>query len=159
MSETGDRITCPKCKANNFPSSAVCWQCGEPLPRQQAASPTPPGAQPGPPTPNWPEDQRAAPPRRDNTQTLIILGFVCAVLGFCCCPVFAIVGIILGVVVQQRGNVTGTWLIIVSSLVLVASVAWILLNVGKYLQMMQKGQFPWMPPGGQNPYVPHVPPQ
>ena len=27
-----DRVTCPSCGANNFPTEAACWQCQRPLP-------------------------------------------------------------------------------------------------------------------------------
>ena len=156
MNETGDRIQCPKCGANNFPSSAVCWQCGEPLSQQQAATP-PPGQQPGPqpaPAPRWPEGETAVPPARDNTQTLIILGFVFAALGLCCCPIFAIAGIIMGVIVQQRGNPTGTWVIVASAAMLLVSVVLTIAGLGNYLNMWRSGQIPGVP-GQPNPFMPH----
>ncbi len=55
MSQTSDRIPCPHCQANNFPSSATCWQCGQPLHQQQDQPPAQPPPQPGPSQPVPPQ--------------------------------------------------------------------------------------------------------
>ena len=152
MNDTSDRIECPKCHANNFTSSAVCWQCGEPLPRQQA-SPPPPSAQPGP---TGPQPRYSDPPRTDNSQTLVILGFVFAGLGLLCCPIFALAGLIIGIVVQRRGKPIGTWIIVVSTVVLVASVLITIFYTAKFLTMYKQNPTPWMTPtpGQPNPFSP-----
>ena len=63
----------------------------------------------------------AAPPQ--DTNTLIILGWVFVVLGlFCCCcpPLFAIPGIVLGIIAYSKGDQRGLWVIIAGAIVLVA---------------------------------------
>ena len=150
MNDTSDRIECPKCHANNFTSSAVCWQCGEPLPRQEASTP-PPSAQPGP---TGPQPRYSEPPRTDNSQTLVILGFVFAGLGLLCCPIFALAGLIIGIVVQRRGKPIGTWIIVVSAVVLVASVLITIFYTAKFLTMYKQNPTPWMTPGQPNPFSP-----
>ncbi|MBV9850884.1 MAG: hypothetical protein JO250_14525 [Armatimonadetes bacterium] len=58
--ETG-RVRCAYCGANNFPTSAACWQCGRPLQPLRAGASAPPPAIAAPGTPSqaaWP----AAPP-------------------------------------------------------------------------------------------------
>lgn len=112
MNEASQRIPCPKCQANNFPSSAVCWQCGQPLRAEQNQPPPgpPPQGPPGGYQPNY--GPPSGPPPADNSQTLVILGFIAAVLGVLCCPVvFGVTAIILGVVAKNRGNPTGIWVI------------------------------------------------
>lgn len=41
MATGTERIVCPSCGANNFPQSAVCWKCGEPVPRRAPNSVVP----------------------------------------------------------------------------------------------------------------------
>ena len=134
MNQTLDRIPCPKCRAANFPSSAVCWQCGEPLhPKQaqppsppppvQPSAPTPPPQPPVQPAPSGFQPPPEYPPARANGggQTLVVLGFVFAALGFCCCPlVFGILAIIMGVIAMNRGHPLGIWVVItgIASLVI-----------------------------------------
>lgn len=57
MSQTSDRIPCPRCQANNFPSSDVCWQCGQPLQRAQFQS------QPGSPSAVHTGPRKQQPPK------------------------------------------------------------------------------------------------
>lgn len=137
-----ERIPCPKCNANNFASSTTCWQCGEPLRAQ------PPIAQ-GSQYPQRPDNyqQTHRPQQRDNTQTLVILGFVFAALGLGCCPLFAIGGMIMGGMVRARGNPLGTWIIAAS--VLVFAVASILAAVG--IGALLRNPETWMPQQGTPP--------
>ena len=149
MGTTSDRIPCPKCQANNFPTSAVCWQCGESLQAQQdqlPAGPSPsvqPPQQPGPvqPPPSYAPSQPA-----DNTKTLVILGFIFGGLGLLCCPIFSIVGIILGIIAQRRGNSLGIWVIVVSVVTLIiggilAAAFWTGF-MGGFNRALQQGQQP-----------------
>ena len=41
-----DRVRCAYCGANNFPTSATCWQCGRPLQPLRPAPSAPPPASP-----------------------------------------------------------------------------------------------------------------
>jgi MFS family permease len=123
MGETTDRIPCPKCQASNFASSAVCWQCGQPL-RAQANQP-PPSNQPPSPGEYQPPPSYSPPPAPsgENTQILIILGFICAAIGFLCCPIlFSTAAIIMGVVAKNRGNPLGTWVIVAGAASLVIGI-------------------------------------
>lgn len=134
MNESPNRIACPKCGAANFPSSANCWHCGEPLPAERTepqpapSGPEPaPGAAPPPPTP--PSSPVYVPPRnRQDTETLVIIGFVCAglgLLGWCCCCCswpFSIAAIVLGAVAYSKGDNRGLWVIGLAALGLILSV-------------------------------------
>jgi len=55
------RITCPKCRANNFAGKTHCWQCASPLPPPEAVGRGPagtPSRQPvDPNASNWPQSQ------------------------------------------------------------------------------------------------------
>lgn len=55
MSSARGKITCSKCQAENFASSAVCWQCGQPVkqgqPETSPAGPAPSTAAPPPVAP------------------------------------------------------------------------------------------------------------
>lgn len=132
MNENPNRIACTKCGAANFPSSANCWQCGEPLPTQRT-EPAPPGPEPGmgdapaPPTP--PSSPVYVPPRnRQDTETLITLGFVFAGLGLigfccgCCSWLFSITAIVLGAIAYSKGDSRGLWVIGLAALGLILSV-------------------------------------
>jgi len=130
MTQEPERVQCPHCQAANFPSSVVCWQCGRPLQAQQGQPPPEyaPGA-PSPPQPEpvQPEQAQPAPPHPprppDNTKSLVTLGFVFAPLAIVlCCPIFAIVALILGIVALRRGNPTGIWIIVASGVGLFISV-------------------------------------
>lgn len=92
MSQASDRIPCPECRANNFPSSTVCWQCGEPLRAQQNQPPT--GAPPGPEQP--PTGYGAPATRPPNYLVWSILATL-----FCCLP-FGIVAIIYAAQVDSK---------------------------------------------------------
>lgn len=115
MNQESDRIPCPKCRANNFPTSAVCWNCGQPLHPQQEGAPEEPAAPPqaGPESPSTCQ--------ANNTDTLVILGFIMAGLAFiacCCSPIFAIPAIILGATAYSRGDQRGLWVIIIGAIAL-----------------------------------------
>ena len=59
-----NRVRCAYCGANNFPTSAACWQCGRPLQPLRAGAPAPfPSAPAGsaPPPTGWPPASAAAP--------------------------------------------------------------------------------------------------
>jgi len=130
MNQTPDRIPCPACKAENFPSSAVCWQCGKPLQVRQdqpppTESPIQPPSQPQPqfapiqpPPPSYQPPPYPTRQAADNTKSLVIWGFVCGALGLVCCPFISIVGLIFGIVVMRRGNSVGIGIIILSVLTL-----------------------------------------
>lgn len=123
MNETSDRIECPKCHANNFPSSAVCWQCGEPLPSRQpqAANETPGGLAPQP-APGY-QPPSVAPPAGDQGQTLVIIGFILAALGFFCCPiVLSGAAIVLGIIAMNKGNKLGVWVIVAGVVSLIGGI-------------------------------------
>lgn len=115
MSQTSDRIPCPRCQANNFPSSDVCWQCGQPLHQQQDQPPAQPPPEPGPPQP--PGGYQPSPPYTpqkpaDTGQIYVILGFVSAAVGLLCCPfIFSVAAIIMGVIARNKGNPLGVWVI------------------------------------------------
>jgi hypothetical protein len=42
MNHGQQRITCPKCRSNNFVGQPQCWNCGASLPPPEALSPSPP---------------------------------------------------------------------------------------------------------------------
>ena len=154
MNQASDRVPCPKCQASNFANSAVCWQCGEPLPGPRAqvsnetpGGPTPPQVSnetPGGPAPGYEPPPPMAPlPVSDNSTLLIVLGFLCAVPGVFCCPIiFPVVGIILGAIVQRRGNKLGIWVIVTSVLFLVAGLVFTGIGVATYMNMMKHGGIP-----------------
>lgn len=77
MSQTSDRVPCPHCQASNFPSSTVCWQCGQPLQAQQSQPPTGP-TPPLPGSPGPPPTHYAKPPN-------YLVWSILATL-FCCLP-------------------------------------------------------------------------
>ena len=146
MSDT-DRIPCPHCQANNFPSSAVCWQCGQPLRAQSNETPggppppvTPPTPGPvQPPPPSYEPPPTSRPP--DNGQTLVILGFIFAALGIFCCPIFGPVAIIMGVIAKNRGNALGTWVIIAGVASTLIGVIFTSVGVLSFLKGMQGGGY------------------
>jgi hypothetical protein len=132
MNENPNRVACSKCGAANFPSSANCWQCGEPLRVEGTApEPPPPGPEPEPgatpPTPP-PSPVYVPPTARQDTETLVIVGFVCAGLGLmgCCCGccswVLSITAIVLGAIAYSKGDNRGMWVIIAGAVALVAGV-------------------------------------
>ena len=144
MNQTSDRVPCPKCQANNFPSSAVCWQCGEPLQARQDESqpPTTPG--PSQPAPGVEQPRSAYPPPApsQDTKIFIILGFVFAALGVLCCPILGIAGIVLGAIAYSRGNQTGVWVIVANVVGLAIALA-----IGvMWQQMFKQGRMPWTGP-------------
>lgn len=145
MTETTDRIPCPHCQASNFPTSTTCWQCGRAL----RAEAQPPGGQPPPPgqpPPYYPQ----SPPPAEDTKTLVILGFVFAGLSLLCfcCPLFGIVGIIMGIIVQRKGNPIGMWIIIASAVTTIIGLA-VYIGYGilfaKYPEMWTPGAQPKFP--------------
>lgn len=109
MSETTDRIPCPHCQASNFPTSAVCWQCGRALRAEsQPPAETPPA--PGAPPPYQPPPPYQQP--ADTGQTFIILGFIFSAIGLLCCPIlFSTLAIVFGVMAKNKGNPLGVWVI------------------------------------------------
>lgn len=140
MNESSDKVTCPKCQAINFTASAVCWQCGEPLlARPETPAPEQP-VWPQAPTPVYgpPPGQQPPMPTKDNSSALVIWGFICAGLGVICCPVFPIVGIILGAILIKRGNAVGTWLVVTSVLILVVGLAFTGFGVASFMREMSK---------------------
>jgi hypothetical protein len=115
MNQASDRIPCPKCQASNFPNSAVCWQCGEPMSgaRAQVSNETPGGPTPPPPAPGYAPPQPIIPHRQDDGQNLVVIGFVLAALGFLCCPlIFGAAAIVLGILAMNKGNKLGVWVIV-----------------------------------------------
>lgn len=143
MSGTTDRIPCPHCGASNFPTSTMCWQCGRPL----RVESQPPGGQPPPPGQPPPYYPPSPPPAQD-TKTLVILGFVFAGLSFFCCPIFGIVGIIMGIMALRRGNPIGIWIIVVSLVLTVVSSVLIAVTMGNFLkhpEMWKQGGYPKYP--------------
>jgi len=140
VNDNPNRIACEKCGAANFPSSANCWQCGEPLrkestPAEQPAPETPAAPVPVEPTPGIPPPPQPpsspiyVPPRnRQDTETLVVLGFVfggLGLIGFCCgcCSwVLSITAIVLGAIAYSKGDNRGLWVIILGAVALIASV-------------------------------------
>ncbi|MHB0913891.1 MAG: hypothetical protein ACYC2Y_10695 [Armatimonadota bacterium] len=123
------RIDCRKCGASNFASSAVCWQCGEPLHAStDGGEPTPPGQEgpqvTSPPPTGPPPAEPPIPTRGGDTQIFVILGFIFAGLSiFCCPPIFGIAAIVMGIIAYTRGNPLGLWVIIAGVVGLVIGVA------------------------------------
>ena len=148
MSGTTERIPCPQCGASNFPTSATCWQCGRPL----HAEAQPPGGAPPPPgqplPPGQPPPYPPTPRPAENTTTLVILGFIFAVLGLFCCPIFGIVAIIMGVIVLQRGNPVGTWIIVLAVVMLIIfgiATAYYISFMAKHPEIFAPGNQPKFP--------------
>ncbi len=154
MSESSDRISCPKCQASNFANSAVCWQCGQPLsgPRAQVSNETPGGPTPPPPpqpTPGYEPLPPSYTPPADNGQTLVIVGFILAAIGFLCCPlIFGAVAIVLGILAMNKGNKLGMWVIVAgaASLVLGTILGVALRNVAQNYLKLNPRMFPVPPP-------------
>ncbi|HET6455908.1 MAG TPA: DUF4190 domain-containing protein [Armatimonadota bacterium] len=146
MSGTTDRIPCPQCGASNFPTSATCWQCGRAL---RAEAQPPPGGTPiPPPAPGQPP---LYPPARlpdSGSNVLVILGFIFAVLGLFCCPIFGIVAIIMGIIVLQRGNPIGTWIIVLAVVMLIVfgiAMAYYISFMAKHPEIFAPGNQPKFP--------------
>lgn len=110
------------------------------------------GQQPGqpyqPPSggPQQPYPPPTAAPPASDTKILIILGFVFAGLGLCCCGPLGIGAIIMGVIAHNKGDKLGIW-------VIVAGAAALLLGIISYFafgsitdhlmqQMMKQGGIP-----------------
>ena len=73
-------------------------------PEQPAPQAAPPSAPPGPP---------------QNTDSLIIWGFILAALGLVCCccgQIFSVVAIILGAIAYGKGDHRGMWVIIAGAI-------------------------------------------
>ncbi len=126
MSQPPNRVVCPYCNANNFPSSEICWRCARQLPSQRIQaeqSQTPPASQPPkyqPPTSpmgQYPSSQPSA-----GTRGFIIAGFVFAALSLVCCPfLFGIISIVLGAIAYNRGDRMGFWVIIAGGIAMILS--------------------------------------
>jgi len=136
MNENPNRIACPKCGAANFPSSTNCWQCGESLRVRQIhvertePESTPPGSEPPPGTPPPPAPSSPVyipPGSRQDTDTLVIIGFMLAGLGLfgcccCCSPLLSVAAIVLGAMAYSRGDNRGLWVIIAGAAALILGI-------------------------------------
>lgn len=127
MDETPNRKKCPNCGTMNFLSSETCLQCGGVLP---AVENKPPDQQmplttimPAPAEPS----AYPPPPKSGDSNTFIILGFIFAGLGLCCCPIFAIAGLIMGIIANGKGDKLAVWVIVASSVALLLYIAGIIL--------------------------------
>jgi hypothetical protein len=102
MSDTGERMTCPKCKASNFATSAVCWQCGSSLEGVQPDAATAPPEVPAAPAPPQAGYVPAAPqsygPKPQNYLVWAILSTL-----FCCMPL-GVVSIVFAAQVDGKYN-------------------------------------------------------
>lgn len=177
---SSDRIQCPNCGANNFPSSATCWQCGRPLTAEQNQGPNqnPPQdqnqnqqpEQPLPPPPAYgspPPPQQfggpaygtpppAYPPQRPqgNTKALVVLGIIFAILGLlpsCCGWIFSITAIVLGAIAATKGDKMGFY--IVGGAVLALLLNFLVINplLGKWGMNYMHTMYPnGVPQGGPN---------
>lgn len=145
MAEETERVICPKCGERNLPESEVCWQCGQPLraevvepdkdqqPSEPVSEPAPTPVASGEPVSQQPTLPPPAAPI-DNSQTLVILGFVFAGLSLLCCPIFPIASIVMGIIANSKGNKLGTW-------VIAAGVVMLLLQImvwGLYIAFITK---------------------
>lgn len=99
MTQSSDKISCPKCQASNFANSAVCWQCGQPLsgPDAQTASNQPVG--PTPPPPPTPSFEPARPTYAAKPQNYLVWSILTTL--FCCLPA-GIVSIVYAAQVDSR---------------------------------------------------------
>ncbi|MFE3191760.1 hypothetical protein ACFXHA_22315 [Nocardia sp. NPDC059240] len=89
---------------------------GQPPYGQQPYGQQPYGQQPyGQP---YPGDPYGAPVR-SGTQTFSIIGFVCAGIALLLCPLIGIVGIVLGVVGNNKGEPLGKWAAIAAGVCMV----------------------------------------
>lgn len=127
MDETPNRKKCPNCGTMNFLSSETCLQCGAVLPTVNnkpqdqmipAAAPPPAPAEPSAYPP---------PPKSGEANTFIILGFIFAGLGFCCCPIFAITGLVMGIIANGKGDRLAVWVIVASSVALLLNIIGVIL--------------------------------
>ncbi|MHB1457466.1 MAG: hypothetical protein ACYC0V_11195 [Armatimonadota bacterium] len=131
MDETPNRKKCPNCGTLNFLSSETCLQCGTLLPEvdNKRQDQIIPAATP-PPTPVEPSAY-PPPPKSGESNTFIILGFIFAGLGFCCCPVFAIAGLVMGIIANGKGDRLAVWVIVASS----AALLWSIIGLILYFTM------------------------
>ena len=88
----------------------------QPTDPEQPADRTPtPEPEPAAPVPS-PAQPLAAPPRPpQNTDSLIIWGFILAALGLVCCccgQIFSVAAIVLGAIAYGRGDQRGMWVMI-----------------------------------------------
>jgi len=166
VNQSSDRIPCPSCGAENFPSSATCWQCGAVLQTNaNGQSGPPPGAPPPggsynpPPSPpsapySTPQPNLPQRPMPEDTNTLIIFGYVCVALSFLCCPwLFGVAAVIIGVVAGNKGDQRGklVWILGIVGLV-VGTIIGLIWSTYYFKMMNQFMQHP-----GQNPYAPQFP--
>lgn len=82
---------------------------------------TPPGFTPPPDTASpYPRISEYAPATGNNGQTLLVVGWVCAVVSLCFCPlVFGAAAIVLGVLAKQKGQKNAVALIVCAALFMV----------------------------------------
>lgn len=68
----------------------------------------------------YPRPFEYAPVKGDNGQTLFIVGWVCAVVSLCFCPlVFGAAAIVLGILAKQKGHKHAVALIVCAALFMV----------------------------------------
>ncbi|MEC3951894.1 DUF4190 domain-containing protein [Nocardia sp. CDC153] len=63
-----------------------------------------------------------APPPRSGSQVFSIIGFVCAGLALLLCPILGIVGIVLGVVGNNKGEPLGKWAAIAAGVCMIIGI-------------------------------------
>ncbi len=155
MSESSEKVTCPKCQAVNFTTSAVCWQCGETLP---APAETPASEQPVPlqapvyganlppaATPTY--EPQSQPVYAAKPQNYLVWSILTTL--FCCMPA-GVVSIVYAAQVdskyatgdlvgsQNASNTARTWAWVSFGVGLVATLSYLALMI---IGVVSSGQF------------------
>ena len=146
MDETPNRKKCPNCGTMNFLSSETCLQCGAVLPAienkpqdQIIPEVTPPPALAEP-------SAYPPPPTSGDASTFIILGFIFAGLGLFCCSLFAVAGLVMGIIANSKGDKLAVWVIVASSVALLIQIAIIILYFSFGMSSFMHGSGPFGPP-------------
>jgi len=117
----------------------------EEKPEEQPAEPTA-EQPPAPEAAQLPvEPVQPPPPPPEDTTVYVILGFVCAALGVLCCPIFSIVGIVLGMIVNRKGNPIGTWILVASAATLLIGIIFSAIGSMVWWKTFMRGAQPWRP--------------
>lgn len=117
MEERPNRVRCEECGADNFLSAEKCWKCGRAFPVRESGEAASSDERAG--SREEPVERAPCPPPRrgdgyegSSSNSMSIVGFVCAGMGFSCCPLFSVAAIVLGVIAASKREKLATWVLI-----------------------------------------------